>query len=247
MTPLLEVDALRVFYRAVEGLHNATLKVMPGTIVTVIGPNGAGKSTLLGAVMGLLSSKGAIRFKGSDITRWPVEARVHGGISLVPERRELFSEMTVEANLVLGAFPWCRRRSQLQGDLDGVYQRFPRLHERRAQLAGTLSGGERQMVAIGRALMARPTLVMFDEPSLGLSPILVREMFRAITDLRAAGVSILLVEQNARAALQVADYGYVLETGETVLDGPASELSGNPRIVETYLGIARSRPATVAA
>ncbi len=247
MTPLLEVEALRVFYRTVEGLHRATLTVMPGTIVTVIGPNGAGKSTLLGALMGLLPSTGAIRFDGSDITRMPVESRVQGGISLVPERRELFAEMTVEANLVLGAFPWCRRRSQLQEDLDGVYRRFPRLLERRKQLAGTLSGGERQTVAIGRALMARPRLIMFDEPSLGLSPILVKEMFRAITELRAAGVSILLVEQNARAALQVADHGYVLETGETVLDGPAVELAANPRIVETYLGMARSRPAAVAA
>ena len=165
----------------------------------------------------------------------------------MPERRELFAEMTVEANLVLGAFPWCRQRSQLQEDLDGVYRRFPRLLERRKQLAGTLSGGERQTVAIGRALMARPRLIMFDEPSLGLSPILVKEMFRAITDLRAAGVSILLVEQNARAALQVADHGYVLETGETVLDGPAVELAANPRIIETYLGMARSRPPAVAA
>ncbi len=241
MRALLEIDSLRVFYRSVEGLHRATLKVEEGTIVTVIGPNGAGKSTLLGAIMGLLPCTGGVRFNGEDIKHTSVEARVKSGISLVPERRELFSEMTVEENLVLGAFSRCRRRSLLQGDLEAVYGRFPRLKERRVQLAGTLSGGERQMVAIGRALMAQPKLVMLDEPSLGLSPIMVKEMFRAIIDLRGAGVSVLLVEQNARAALQVADYGYVLETGETVLDGPAGQLSGDPRIVETYLGMLGSR------
>ncbi len=243
MSALLEIEALRVFYRKVEGLHRATLKVEHGTIVTVIGPNGAGKSTLLGAVMGLLPCTGQVRFGGVDITRQSVEARVHAGISLVPERRELFSEMTVEENLVLGAFPRCRRRSLLQDDLEALYVRFPRLKERRIQLAGTLSGGERQMVAIGRALMARPKLLMLDEPSLGLSPLMVKEMFRAITDLRATGVSILLIEQNARAALQVADHGYVLETGETVLDGPAAQLAGDARVVETYLGLPGTRPA----
>ncbi len=243
MSVLLEVESLRVFYRTVEGLHRANLKVEEGTIVTVIGPNGAGKSTLLGAVMGLLPCTGRIRFRGADIRSQPVEARVKQGLSLVPERRELFTEMSVEANLVLGAFQRCRRRSLLEADLDAVYARFPRLAERRAQLAGTLSGGERQMVAIGRALMARPRLVMLDEPSLGLSPLMVREMFRAITDLRSAGVSILLVEQNARAALKVADHGYVLESGETVLDGPALQLAGDARVVETYLGLAANRPA----
>jgi branched-chain amino acid transport system ATP-binding protein len=238
---LLEVRDLRVFYRRVEGLHRASLKVEEGAIVTVIGPNGAGKSTLLGAVMGLLASTGEVRFGGRVLGSEPVESRVQRGLCLVPERRELFGELEVEDNLVLGAFPRTRRRSLIEPDLEAVYARFPRLKERRAQLAGTLSGGERQMVALGRALMARPKLLMLDEPSLGLAPLIVREVFHAITELRAAGVSILLVEQNARAALQVADYGYVLETGETVLEGPADELASNPRVVETYLGLAGRR------
>jgi branched-chain amino acid transport system ATP-binding protein len=238
---LLEVRDLRVFYRRVEGLHRASLKVEEGAIVTVIGPNGAGKSTLLGAVMGMLPCTGEVRFQGAALGAEAVESRVARGLCLVPERRELFGEMTVEDNLVLGAFQRCRRLSLLQADLEAVYARFPRLKERREQLAGTLSGGERQMVALGRALMARPKLLMLDEPSLGLAPLVVKEVFHAITELRAAGVSILLVEQNARAALQVADYGYVLETGETVLEGRSAELAANPRVVETYLGLAGRR------
>jgi branched-chain amino acid transport system ATP-binding protein len=238
---LLEVKDLRVFYRRVEGLHRASLKVEEGAIVTVIGPNGAGKSTLLGAVMGMLPCTGEVRFGGASLAGEAVEDRVERGLCLVPERRELFGELPVEDNLVLGAFQRCRRRSLLQADLDAVYARFPKLKERRDQLAGTLSGGERQMVALGRALMARPKLLMLDEPSLGLAPLIVKEVFHAITELRAAGVSILLIEQNARAALQVADYGYVLETGETVLEGPSAELAANPRVVETYLGLAGRR------
>jgi len=238
MNALLEIADLRVFYRRVEGLHRASLQVPEGAIVTVIGPNGAGKSTLLGAVMGLLRCTGMVRFAGAVLTSEPVETRVQRGLCLVPERRELFGELPVEDNLMLGAFQWSRRRAALEPDLEAVYGRFPRLKERRKQLAGTLSGGERQMLALGRALMARPKLLMLDEPSLGLAPLVVRQMFRAIADLRAAGVSILLIEQNARAALQVADYGYVLETGETVLEGTAAELMANPRVVETYLGLA---------
>jgi branched-chain amino acid transport system ATP-binding protein len=238
MSALLEIVDLRVFYRRVEGLHRASLEVPEGAIVTVIGPNGAGKSTLLGAVMGLLRCTGVVRFAGAVLTSEPVETRVQRGLCLVPERRELFGELPVEDNLMLGAFQWSRRRAALEPDLEAVYGRFPRLKERRKQLAGTLSGGERQMLALGRALMARPKLLMLDEPSLGLAPLVVRQMFRAIADLRAAGVSILLIEQNARAALQVADYGYVLETGETVLEGTAAELMANPRVVETYLGLA---------
>jgi branched-chain amino acid transport system ATP-binding protein len=238
VSALLEVADLRVFYRRVEGLHRASLTVPEGAIVTVIGPNGAGKSTLLGAVMGLLRCTGVVRFAGAALTGEPVETRVQRGLCLVPERRELFGELPVEDNLLLGAFQRSRRRAALAPDLEAVYQRFPRLQERRKQLAGTLSGGERQMLALGRALMARPKLLMLDEPSLGLAPLVVKDMFRAIAELRAAGVSILLVEQNARAALQVADYGYVLETGETVLEGTASELMANPRVVETYLGLA---------
>ena len=237
MSALLEVDSLRVFYRTVEGLHRASLRIDEASIVTVIGPNGAGKSTLLGAIMGLLPCTGAVRFRGEPIDALPVEARVGLGLSLVPERRELFAEMTVQENLALGAFPWCRRYVRLADDLDAVYQRFPRLKERRLQFAGTLSGGERQMLAIGRALMARPRLVMLDEPSLGLSPLITAEMFRAITDLRASGVSVLLVEQNARAALRVADHAYVLETGEVVLEGSAEALARDPRVIESYLGM----------
>jgi branched-chain amino acid transport system ATP-binding protein len=235
---ILEVKDLRVFYRRVEGLHRASLRVDEGAIVTVIGPNGAGKSTLLGAVMGLLRCTGEVRFAGAALGHEPVEARVKRGLCLVPERRELFGEMSVEDNLLLGAFQRERRRTRLEPDLRAVFKRFPRLEERRDQLAGTLSGGERQMLALGRALMARPKLLMLDEPSLGLAPLVVREVFHAVAELRAAGVSILLVEQNARAALQVADYGYVLETGETVLEGTATDLLANPRVVETYLGLA---------
>ena len=237
---LLEVEDLRVFYRRVEGLHRASLKVEEGSIVTVIGPNGAGKSTLLGAVMGLLRCTGEVRFAGMALGNEAVESRVARGLCLVPERRELFGELTVEDNLLLGAFQRERRRVVLQREVRDVYQRFPRLGERKAQLAGTLSGGERQMLALGRALMARPKLLMLDEPSLGLAPLVVREVLHAIVELRAAGVSILLVEQNARAALQVADYGYVLETGETVLEGTAASLLENRRVVETYLGLARA-------
>jgi len=238
---LLEVKDLRVFYRRVEGLQRASLKVEQGAIVTVIGPNGAGKSTLLGAIMGLLPCLGEVRFRGDLLGAEPVESRVKRGLCLVPERRELFGELSVEDNLVLGAFQHSRRRAEIEPDLEAVFGRFPRLKERREQLAGTLSGGERQMVALGRALMARPKLLMLDEPSLGLAPLVVREVFHAITDLRAAGVSILLVEQNARAALQVADYGYVLETGETVLEGPSAKLEADPRIADTYLGLAGRR------
>ncbi|MFM8548555.1 MAG: ABC transporter ATP-binding protein [Betaproteobacteria bacterium] len=240
--PLLEVSELRVFYRKVEGLHRASLRVDEGAIVTVIGPNGAGKSTLLGAVMGLLRSQGLVRFGGEDLAGIAVETRVRRGLCLVPERRELFGEMPVEDNLVLGAFSRSRSRATIESELKAVYRKFPRLEERRTQLAGTLSGGERQMLALGRALMAKPRLLMLDEPSLGLAPLIVREVFQAITELRSAGVSILLVEQNARAALEVADYGYVLETGETVLEGRAGELATNPRVVETYLGLAGRVP-----
>jgi branched-chain amino acid transport system ATP-binding protein len=230
---LLEVKDLRVFYRRVEGLHRASLKVNEGAIVTVIGPNGAGKTTLLGALMGLLECRGEVRFQGDSLAGEPVEERVERGLCLVPERRELFGEMPVEDNLILGAFQRCRNVRQLQPDLEAVYARFPRLKERRDQVAGTLSGGERQMLALGRALMSRPKLLMLDEPSLGLAPLVVREVFQVIGELRASGVS----------ALQVADYGYVLETGEMVLEGPSAELAANPRIAETYLGLA-GRSAT---
>jgi len=239
-SPLLLVDGLSVSYGKVEAVHNVSLKVESGRIVTVIGPNGAGKTTLLGAIMGLLPGRGDVRYRGEDLARASVEERVARGMCLVPERRELFAAMSVEDNLVLGAFQRARRRrepkSAIARSLGEVFDRFPRLRERRRQLAGTLSGGERQMLALGRALMAQPALLMLDEPSLGLAPLIVRDIFRIVADLRATGVSILLVEQNARAALQIADYGYVLETGELALEGSSGELAENPRVAASYLG-----------
>ncbi len=236
---VLEVSDLRVGYRKVEALHGVSLRVEQGTIVTVIGPNGAGKTTLLGAIMGLLPSSGSVRYRGGAVAAPPGEARVARGLCLVPERRELFGELSVEDNLRLGAFQRVRQGERgADSDLGDVFRRFPRLAERRNQLAATLSGGERQMLALGRALMGRPKLLMLDEPSLGLAPRIVREIMHIVADLRQTGVSILLVEQNARAALQVADFGYVLETGEIALEGVSSSLAGNPRVVESYLGFA---------
>jgi branched-chain amino acid transport system ATP-binding protein len=234
----LEVEGLSVAYGKVEALQRASLRVAEGSIVTVIGPNGAGKTTLLGAIMGLLPSHGALRYAGASLEGTSTEDRVELGLCLVPERRELFAGLSVEDNLRLGAFRRRREGARAIGTgLEQVYSRFPRLKERARQLAGTLSGGERQMLALGRALMARPRLLLLDEPSLGLAPRLVREIYLIIADLKRTGVSMLLVEQNARAALQVADYGYVLETGEIALEGAAAELAGNPRVVETYLGL----------
>lgn len=241
--PLLEVRDLRVAYGKVEALHGVSLAVSEGRIVTVIGPNGAGKSTLLNSLAGLMPSKGEVLLRGRSLADVGTEARVGEGLVLVPEKRELFGAMSVEDNLVLGAFARLRRRgTNLDTDLKSVYARFPRLEERKAQYAATLSGGERQMLALGRALMGQPKVLMLDEPSLGLAPLIVREIFRIISDLRASGVAILLVEQNARAALQVADYGHVLETGEQVLEGPSADLASNPRVIETYLGLA-GKPA----
>jgi branched-chain amino acid transport system ATP-binding protein len=237
MAALLEVRNLSVRYGKVEAVHDVSIEAGEGSIVTVIGPNGAGKTTLLGAIMGLLPAHGEIRYLGETVSGMDVEARVARGLVLVPEKRELFASMTVADNLALGAF--ARRRegeAATRRTLDEVYQRFPRLLERRGQLAGTLSGGERQMLALGRALMGRPKLLMLDEPSLGLAPLIVREIFSIIVALRQSGVSILLVEQNARAALQVSDHGYVLETGDLVLSGPSAELAANPRVAATYLG-----------
>jgi len=241
---VLDVRDLCVAYGKVEALHNANLRVPRGRIVTVIGPNGAGKTTMLAAIMGALpasgSARGEVHFAGANCVGAEIEQMVARGMTLVPEKRELFGEMTVEDNLLLGAFQRYRSGARdQQQTLDEVYALFPRLQERRAQLAGTLSGGERQMLAIGRALMARPQLLMLDEPSLGLAPRIVREIFHIIDELRRRGASILLVEQNARAALQVADYAYVLETGEVALEGPAADLARDPRVVETYLGIGR--------
>ncbi len=243
MAPLLELAHVHVAYGKVEAVHDVSLSVAPGTIVSVIGPNGAGKTTLLAAVMGLLPARGDIAYLGGPAAALTVEQRVARGLILVPERRELFAAMSVADNLELGAFHRARGGDRSWKEtLVQVYQRFPRLSERRDQLAGTLSGGERQMLAMGRALMAGPKLLMLDEPSLGLAPLFVREIFSIISALRAAGVSILLIEQNARAALQVSDYGYVLETGELAVEGPSADLARNPRVAATYLG--RSAAAT---
>jgi len=243
-SPILEVNNLSARYGKVGALTGAELSVPAGSIVTVIGANGAGKSTLLNAVMGSLPqtghASGTVSYDGASVQGWNVERRVAAGMSLVPEKRELFGSMSVEDNLLLGGFRRYRaRESGWKATLDEVYDLFPRLRERRVQQAGTLSGGERQMLAVGRALMAKPRLLMLDEPSLGLAPRIVREIFHIIARLRETGVAILLVEQNARAALQVADYGYVLETGEIALHGPASELAGNPRVIESYLGLGK--------
>ncbi len=235
MKNLLEIKDLHVAYGKVEAVRGVALKMQPGQIVTVIGPNGAGKTTLLAAAAGLLRSRGSVIYDGIDLRHMDVEERVERGFCLVPERRELFGDMTVADNLLLGAYAR-RRGTSVQQRLQEVYARFPRLNERRRQHAHTLSGGERQMLALGRALMAQPVLLMLDEPSLGLAPLIVREIFRIVASLRDAGVSILLVEQNARAALETADYGYVLETGEITFQGPASALVSDPRVNATYLG-----------
>jgi len=234
---ILSVQGLHAGYGKAEVLSGLNLQCPKGSVVTVIGPNGAGKSTTLNALMGVLPSKGRIDFDGLDVGQSTLEERVMAGLALVPEKRELFGSMAVEDNLVLGGFkPMRQRVPNWRSTLDEVYTLFPRLKERRTQLAGTLSGGERQMLAVGRALMSRPKLLMLDEPSLGLAPLVVREIFRTITQLRATGVSILLIEQNARAALEVADYGYVLETGSVALEGPAADLATDPRVIDTYLG-----------
>ncbi|MEJ8849217.1 ABC transporter ATP-binding protein [Variovorax rhizosphaerae] len=242
MNKLLELDAFSVSYGSVEALHSVQLDVNEGEIVTVIGPNGAGKTTLLCAAMGLLPSSGSLTLAGERIARPTVETMVARGVALVPEKRELFGEMSVEDNLLLGGFyRWRKGQRDQKARMEEVFQIFPRMRERREQMSSTLSGGERQMLAIGRALMARPRLLMLDEPSLGLAPLIVREVLQVVSSLRSHGVSVLLVEQNARAALQVADRGYVLETGAVALSGAASDLLHDRRIIDTYLGIGNAQ------
>jgi branched-chain amino acid transport system ATP-binding protein len=234
--PLLQIEDAHVAYGKVEAVRGVSLLVLAGEIVTIIGANGAGKTTLLNSIMGILPLKGGVTFAERDLAPLQIEDRVALGLSLVPEQRELFAAMSVEDNLRLGAFRV--PKAQAAGSLDRVYALFPRLKERRWQLAGTLSGGEQQMLAMGRALMGTPRLLMLDEPSLGLAPIIVADIFRTITELRASGVSVLLVEQNARAALQIADRAYVMELGEFVLQGTAKEVAGEARVAESYLGFA---------
>ena len=234
---VLSVTGLRAGYGKAEVLHGIDLQAPKGSVITVIGPNGAGKSTFLNALMGILPAQGQIHFQGQPISALSLEERVMLGIALVPEKRELFGTMPVEDNLVLGAFRQVRlRNKQWREQLDVVYTLFPRLKERCKQLAGTLSGGERQMLAMGRALMSQPKLLMLDEPSLGLAPRIVADIFRIIADLRTSGVSILLVEQNARAALAAADHAHVMELGEFSVSGAAADLAHDERIVQSYLG-----------
>jgi branched-chain amino acid transport system ATP-binding protein len=243
--PLLQARSLAVLYGKVEAVSGISLDVEAGSITTLIGPNGAGKTSTLGALMGLLPARGEIEFDGEPIAHLSVEQRVALGISLVPEKRELFAQMSVRDNLDLGAFLRHRRGDKtVRRSLESVCSLFPRLEERLDQAAGTLSGGERQMLAIGRALMAEPRLLMLDEPSLGLAPLITAEIFRTIEALRTDGVSVLLVEQNARAALKISDFGYVLESGDLTVSGSAQALESDPRVVESYLGAGHQRRRT---
>ena len=239
---ILETSGLCVNYGRVEAIHKVDLRIREGEIVTVIGPNGAGKTTLLSALMGLLPARGEVKYQGQPtLGKMSVDVLVSKGLVLVPEKRELFGSMSVADNLLLGAFARHRRGDRDHAKtMDEVFAIFPRLAERRKQEAGTLSGGERQMLAMGRALMAKPTLLMLDEPSLGLAPLIVKEILRIVVQLKGMGVSILLVEQNARAALQVADYGYVLENGAVAVENEAKSLLNDPRVIESYLGLGGS-------
>ena len=236
MKYILEIDDLHISYGMVEAVRGVSLNIQAGEIISVIGPNGAGKSTLLNATIGLLPSKGRLQFESQDLHRLDVEGRIEMGLCLVPERGELFGALSVLDNLQLGAYSKKLGRQVLKKRLDWVYERFPRLAERKAQRADTLSGGERQMLALGRALMSSPRLLMLDEPSLGLAPLIVKDILSIVRTLREDGVSILLVEQNARAALEISDRGYVLETGEIALTGESASLASDPRVQATYLG-----------
>jgi len=243
MSALLEVADVHIAYGKVEAVRGVSLAVGSNEIVTIIGANGAGKSTLLNAIMGVLPLKGRVGFAGEDMARLEIEDRVALGIGLVPEHRELFSTMNVEDNLQLGAFRI--PKATAAQSFERVYTLFPRLAERRKQLAGTLSGGEQQMLAMGRALMGAPRLLMLDEPSLGLAPIIVADIFRTVGELRAAGVSVLLVEQNAQAALKIADRAYVMELGEFVLNGSAADIATNQRVAASYLGFTHEGASAV--
>ncbi len=232
---MLVVDDLSVAYGPIVAVKGIGFEVPAASVVALVGANGAGKSTTLNTISGLLQpQRGTIRFEGRDITGWRADRVAALGLVQVPEGRQVLAPLTVEENLMLGAV--IRRDREVQADLAETYRRFPRLGERRQQIAGSLSGGEQQMLAIGRALMARPRLLMLDEPSLGLAPLIVQEVFRIIADLKAQGATILLVEQNARKALAVADYAYVLESGRVVQEGPAAQLQGDPRVADAYLG-----------
>ena len=234
MEEMLKVEDLNVCYGAIHAVKGVSFQVNRGEIVTLIGANGAGKSTTLRTVSGLLRSKGgSIKFRGENISRLPSHKIVERGLAQVPEGRRIFQQMSVQENLEIGAYT---RGAETEADLEAVYGRFPRLRERRRQTAGTLSGGEQQMLAIGRALMSRPCLLMLDEPSMGLAPILVEQIFDIIRELHQSGTTILLVEQNAQMALSVADRAYVMETGKISLSGTGRELSESDAVRKAYLG-----------
>ena len=237
--PLLRVEGLSVRYGGVQALNDVSLTVERGTLVSVIGANGAGKTSLLNALTGVVpKAAGRVVYDGVDITRAAPEDLVPRGVTLVPERRELFAALNVADNLQLGAYHrYARRGRGIREDLARVYETFPRLGERKKQLAGTLSGGEQQMLAIGRAMMSSPKLLLLDEPSLGLAPLIVKAIFEVVARLRAEGTTVLLIEQNARAALRLADYAYLLETGEVVAGAPAAELAQDERVARAYLGL----------
>jgi branched-chain amino acid transport system ATP-binding protein len=243
MSALLSVADAHVAYGKVEAVRSVSIEVGSGEIVTIIGANGAGKTTLLNAIMGVLPLNGYVGFAGQDLAQLEIEDRVGLGLSLVAEHRELFWTMSVEDNLLLGAFR--SAKSATASSFERVYTLFPRLKERRRQLAGTLSGGEQQMLAMGRALMGAPKLLMLDEPSLGLAPIIVADIFRTVGELRSAGVSVLLVEQNAQAALKIADRAYVMELGEFVLQGPARDIERHEGVAASYLGFQHTGESTI--
>jgi branched-chain amino acid transport system ATP-binding protein len=234
---VLELEDVHVYYGAIHALKGVSLRVGVGEIVTLIGANGAGKSTTLRAINGLNRPRqGSIRFEGRDITTSSPHAIVKGGIAQSPEGRRLFPRMSVTENLEMGAFQRTDREN-FGGDMERVFELFPRLHERRSQKAGTMSGGEQQMCAIGRALMARPKLLLLDEPSMGLAPIFVEKIFEIVREINRQGTPVLLVEQNALMALDTANRGYVMETGQITLQGPAGELKANERVQRAYLGL----------
>lgn len=236
MSVLLELQNVSAAYGAVKALHEVSLKVEPAQVVTLIGANGAGKSTCLKVITGLLpASQGQVLWQGRDLAGLPAHKRVGEGMAMSPEGRQVFPRMSVRENLEMGAYT--RRDAEVDADLQKVFELFPILKERIAQPAGTLSGGEQQMLAIGRALMSKPKLLILDEPSLGLAPLIVKQIFSIIREIRTLGLAVLLVEQNARQALQVADYAYVFEVGRAVLSGPAQELSTNPEVQKAYLGL----------